>query len=367
MSNSMRDLISGEAELDDEEEDESFDERGGQRRHKNAVEDSSEEEEDDDDEEEARKVREGFIVDEDEDEDEGGDSDADVRPLHKRKREHRDREEEAQLDEDDLDLIGEQFGERPKPQTQSKFKRLKRGTRDEDRGNQRRGLDDIFSDEEDDAGEQRAYNNRSSYRQADEFDDFIEEDFPDDPEELEQQREDAEVARPRDRVIGNIADTANLDKDALDDMEAIFGNGEDYDWALQMEEEEEDREREEQAIELKDVFEPSQLKEKLLTDEDNEIRFTDEPERFQLDRKTFKSLQLTAEQFKEEARWITNQLWPKKGLASDLQSPFGKAVGKVLEFFIVDEVEVPYVFQHRKDYLLRLRLGTADGGGGGGS
>jgi hypothetical protein len=56
MSNSMRDLISGEAELDDEEEDESFDEGGGQRRQKNAVEDSSEEEEDDDDEEEARKV-----------------------------------------------------------------------------------------------------------------------------------------------------------------------------------------------------------------------------------------------------------------------------------------------------------------------
>ncbi|KAG7414074.1 Transcription elongation factor SPT6 [Fusarium oxysporum f. sp. rapae] len=353
MSNSMRDLISGEAELDDEEEDESFDEGGEERRRKAAVEDSSEEEEDDDDEEEARKVREGFIVDEDEDEEEGGESDGDVRPVHKRKRKHRDREEEEQLDEEDLDLIGEQFGERPKPQTQSKFKRLKRGYRDEERGNQRRGLDDIFSDEDEDAGEQRPYGR--SYRQADEFDDFIEEDFPEDPEELEQQREDAEVARPRDRVIGNIADTGNLDKDALDDMEAIFGNGEDYDWALQMEEEEEDREREEQAIELKDVFEPSQLKEKLLTDEDNEIRFTDEPERFQLDRKTFKTLQLTAEQFREEAKWITNQLWPKKGLAADLQIPFGKAVGKVLEFFIVDEVEVPYVFQHRKDYLLHTR------------
>lgn len=37
----------------------------------------------------------------------------------KRKREHRKREEEDDvLDEDDLDLIGEQFGERPKPQTQ---------------------------------------------------------------------------------------------------------------------------------------------------------------------------------------------------------------------------------------------------------
>lgn len=44
-----------------------------------------------------------------------------MRPVHKRKRKHRDREEEAQLDEEDLDLIGEQFGERPKPQTQVNF------------------------------------------------------------------------------------------------------------------------------------------------------------------------------------------------------------------------------------------------------
>lgn len=220
---------------------------------------------------------------------------------------------------------------------------------------ERRGLEEIFSDEDEDLGDQRPYG-RSNFRaQADEFDDFIEEDFPEDEAEIRQQMEDREVARPRDKGLGSVVDMTGLDKDALDDMEAIFGNGEDYDWALQMEEEEEDREREEQTIELKDVFEPSQLKEKLLTDEDNEIRFTDEPERFQLDRKPFKNFQLTAEQFKEEARWITNQLWPKKGLAPDLQAPFGKAVGKVLEFFIVDEVEVPYVFQHRKDYLLHTR------------
>lgn len=56
----MRDLISGEAELDDEEDDESFDgETGEQSRKKRATQfdDSSEEEEDDDDEEEAAKVR----------------------------------------------------------------------------------------------------------------------------------------------------------------------------------------------------------------------------------------------------------------------------------------------------------------------
>lgn len=53
----MRDLIDGEAELDDEEDDESFDEEGGDRpRRRPNIDDSSEEEEDDEDEEEARKV-----------------------------------------------------------------------------------------------------------------------------------------------------------------------------------------------------------------------------------------------------------------------------------------------------------------------
>jgi transcription elongation factor SPT6 len=58
---SMRDLISGEAELDDEENDESFDEETGEPRGKpkenGGLEDSSDDEEDDDDEEEAAKVR----------------------------------------------------------------------------------------------------------------------------------------------------------------------------------------------------------------------------------------------------------------------------------------------------------------------
>lgn len=58
---SMRDLIQGEAELDDEENDDSFDEETGEARPRkerdNAdLDDSSEEEEDDDDEEAARAV-----------------------------------------------------------------------------------------------------------------------------------------------------------------------------------------------------------------------------------------------------------------------------------------------------------------------
>ena len=58
---SMRDLIQGEAELDDEENDESFDEETGEVRPRKGkqngqIDDSSEEEDDDDDEEAAREV-----------------------------------------------------------------------------------------------------------------------------------------------------------------------------------------------------------------------------------------------------------------------------------------------------------------------
>ncbi|TRX93382.1 hypothetical protein FHL15_005657 [Xylaria flabelliformis] len=361
MSNSMRDLVIGEAELDDEEDDESFDEETGETREKNRnrdqdMNDSSEEEDDDDDEEEMQKVREGFIVDEDEDEEVDENSDEE-RKRRKRKR-RQERKEEEELDEEDLDLIGESVPdwERRQP-SQSKFKRLKRGHRDDEtRDAKHRDLNQMFSDEDEEVVDDRPYGGRSNRAAADEFEGFIEEDYPEDEEELQRQREDEEVARPRDKgMAGKVIDRTGLDRDALEDMDAIFGNGAEYDWALEVEEDEEVRKQEEQTLELKDVFEPSQLAEKLLTDEDNEIRFTDEPERFQLDRKPFKHLQISADQFKEESHWIANLMWPKKQLASDLQVPFHKAVGKVLEYFVVEELEVPYVFQHRKDYLIHAR------------
>lgn len=232
---------------------------------------------------------------------------------------------------------------------QPKFKRLKRGHQDEeDFPTERRGLDDIFSDDEEE--DQRPYARPSFRPQADEFAGFIEDDYEDE-DAKERELEEMEVARPRDKGVGAVIDTSGLDKDALQDMEDIFGDGADYEWALQAEDDEQEREEEEQEIQLRDVFEPSQLAEKLLTDEDNEIRFADEPERFQIERKGFKD-QLTDEQFKEEARWISALMWPKKNLPQEAYSPFTKSIGKVLEFFIGEGVEVPYVFQHRKDYLL---------------
>ena len=206
---------------------------------------------------------------------------------------------------------------------------------------------------------------RSSHRAQprgleDEFADFIEEDFSGD-EGREREEDDAEVARTVRRDFAGVKDAAGLDETAMEDMKEAFGTGFEYDWALELQEQDEQDERQPdgengdglaKGIELKDVFEPSQLAEKMLTDEDNQIRSIDEPERFQIARKPYKHLNLTDEQVKEESLWIAELMLPNKRLEQDLREPFQKSIAKVLEFMITDEYEVPFIFQHRKDYLI---------------
>lgn len=248
---------------------------------------------------------------------------------------------------------------------QPKLKRLKRGHK-EDRDQRPRGVDNFFDSEEEDEVDYR--NQRPSHRAdprnlQDEFADFIEEDFddrdgvPDD--------DDADISRPTGRTYTGIKDAAGLDEAALEDMKEAFGEGDEYDWALNIQDQEdedqqrvidpEDPEAIAKGLELKDVFEPSQLAEKLLTDEDNAIRAVDVPERFQLARKPYKDLVLTPDQFKEEGNWISDLIWNRKGsqgLPLEFRDPFRRAVAKVLEFMVVDEYEVPFIIHHRKDYLI---------------
>lgn len=189
----------------------------------------------------------------------------------------------------------------------------------------------------------------------DEMDDFIEDDVFSDDEQLQRQREDEiEIARPRTRVTGyGTTDATGLDENALDDMRAAFGDGNEYAFALDLEDQEEEQEEdEEKHLDLKDIFEPSQLAEKMLTEEDNRIRLADEPERHQIARKSYRHIVLTDEQFREEADWISNLMLLKKRLEPELRVPFQRSVAKVLEFLVTDDWEVPFIFQHRKDYMI---------------
>ncbi|KAJ5766456.1 uncharacterized protein N7511_004072 [Penicillium nucicola] len=347
---SLRDMIEGEALMDDDENEEVPDDYDGQVREgagtSNHYNDSSEEDdEEEDDEEAARAVREGFIVDEDEEMEER-------RARRQHKKRSRPREEEH-LDDEDLELIGEHVpGLQRGPVQESKFKRLKRG-KDRDSHQPSQGIDDIFnSDEEEEAQQYARPGQRRGLR--DEMDDFIEEDtFSDD--EAQRERDDLEVA-PASRVnkTGLLpTDISGLDENALEDMRAAFGDGTEYDFALQMEDQEdEEKETEERHLDLKDVFEPSELAERMLTEDDNQIRLLDEPERHQVARKPYRHVTLTEDQFREEALWISNLMLLKKRLDEELIEPFQRSVAKMLEFLITDDWEVPFIFQHRKDYMI---------------
>lgn len=342
-----------------EEEEEELDEEGQPTRRSNNVDmNDSSEEEDDDDEEAEREIREGFIVDEDED-----DEDAKQRKRERREERRKRRREEAEddiLDDEDLDLIGETHPDREGQQTQkTKYKRLKRGHREERPASEARGVEDIFSDDEE-GGDAAGARSRGAFGGAfgDEMDDFIEEDeFPD--EEGERMREDLEIRQPS---KGGFADIQNLKESGLDegdleDMRGAFGDGNEFEWALDVEKDLQAAEEGTGELELKDVFEPSQLVEKMLTEDDQKIRFTDVPERLQLARQPYKDLSELSEEEQtermiEESKWIANTMFPQQQLPSELREPFEQAVSKVLYFMNVEDYEPAFIFQNRKDYLI---------------
>ena len=358
----------GEAEVDDDESDDSFDEETGELKRKNKTNGTnghmtdSSEEEDDEDEEAAEEVRRGFIVDSDDEDQETRER----RRQEKKKRRREEREEEeAGLDEEDLDLIGENNPDFERREaSQPKFKRLKQGHKG-GREEVSHGLDDIFSDAEED----ERVPDRSRRRDEDEMGDFIEADYDDDGEDGDDDDDIAVTRRPARSAIG-IKEAAGLDENSYEDWKEVFGDGMEYDWALEAQDiidlkegrvDLDDPEGLEKGIELKDVFEPSQLADRMLTEEDNMIRLTDEPERFQIARKPYKNIDFTEEERAQEAQWISNLMLPKKRMDPDLRGPFQKAVAKVLEFMNTDLCEVPFIFQHRRDYLIHVqKMDAAD-------
>lgn len=361
-----------------------------------------------------KAIREGFIVD-DEDDEEEEEEQADGSLLmvkkkrKKRRRSQREEEDEEGLDEDDLDLVMENTGVEvhrssqvsfmfnPKfigsvliDRSQSKFKRLKQGRRQAEenrRRQQSRDLNEIFfSDEEDldapgepdddDEGPdnvRRGGGDRGDARGlVDEFADFIEEDEMSEEEGRQGgSDDDMQMAGRRHRERNHnrssyAPQNLNLREGAISDMQDIFGQGDEYDFALVTEEDhEEEGEDKVKELELKDVFEPSELADRMLTDEDNEIRLNDVPERYQIARKPYAHLKIGHEQIDEEGEWIARFLMPKKRLPVHLQEALVKAIKKILEFFVIREMEVPFVFQHRKDYLIHAEKVRGRGYGDG--
>lgn len=290
-----------------------------------------------------------LIIVEDGEEDDG----EAVRPRKKKRRLQRSkrRSESPVLDEEDLDLLDENLGNQSRRRSPSqKFKRIRRGGRSPS-PTRLRGVEEIFSDEEGeedvDVGPPRG-----------EFDDFIEDDEPESEEDdllKEARRIQRERMKAQQRAT-YLPNDAGIDADAMAEITDLFGDGLDYEFAMYPSDEEaeypEEGEEKAKEVQLKDIFEPSELKERLLTDADELIRITDEPERFQLYRPS-QSTPLDID-MERESNWIADRLLAreyKRRVDPELEGPFRQAITHVLGFFNTDSLEVPFIWQHRRDFL----------------
>ncbi|GAA5884415.1 hypothetical protein JCM3774_006395, partial [Rhodotorula dairenensis] len=399
---------------DDEEDDEGIDLRPGA----GSPGDSSEEEETDSEEE--REIRKGFIVDEDETErrrrrhrkkkrsrkhapkSEDGQDDQDAGSSRKRRKDSDD-ESEA-LDEDDLELLQENLGiRRSKPK--GKLRRLRRhrsvGSDNDDEAGSPSGrggnLNDIFAD--DDAAADQVEN----LFDADEMAGFIEDDTDEDDlrsqagdsdedrggddarerksrKQKERERRKAErgaaaAGGKRKRGFGGGLGGGRLEGvsiEAWQEVAEVFGNGQEYAWAMEDEDDDEPKPKD-----LKDLFEPSEIASRMLTEADEKIRLTDVPERQQLASVGLPPFELDAEgnlaplipeqELHAAAVWASDKVSRERtqqfllrdanGNLPPLRDHFVEAVKAVLRFINVDLLEPPHIWHHRSDYIIHAPPG----------
>lgn len=359
--------------------------------------DSSEEDDNlDDDEDEARKVKEGFIVD-DEDEEDG--------TISKKRRKHKRRnreDEDDRLSEDDLDLLMENAGvKRTTASSSGKLKRLKRveGKEEESSENEKTQqktsttsqLDNMFEDIDEETTsrgrrsdsdleeeDEESHNDRRVGRGVapkagimDELDDFIEEDeFSDEDEETRERRLEERRLQKQQRMNAP-TQISGLSSDKIDEMYDIFGDGHDYDWALEIENEEmnennvvggEDGEEVDEngipvqtkkTADLQDIYDLEDLKQNLLTEEDMLIRKTDLPERFQELRTGIQNYGTLSEQDQElEKKWVADKIALNKNFDAQYDmTEFRESIGNAIRFITQDNLEVPFIYAYRRNYI----------------
>ncbi|XP_051786507.1 transcription elongation factor SPT6 [Erpetoichthys calabaricus] len=375
----MSDFLESEAEESDEEYD--VDGEVQPKKSKKFVEVDDEEEEEEEnleDQDEHGNLR-GLIDDdveeeeeeEEEDEEEGSDS-GDEAGHRKRKRIFDDR-----LDDDDIDLIEENLGVKVK---RKKFRRVLKVSDDEDEEEEdgREGhekdliAEEIFQGEEGDDGEHIEVpvhgpeEDEEEDTEESDIDDFI---VDDDGQPLK---------RPKWRKkLPGYTDAA------LQEAQEIFGGEFDFEEfeneAYDVEEEEEEEPDEESWDRPKkqtkkrvgrrsifEIYEPSELESSHLTDQDNEIRANDIPERFQL--RSIPVHSAEEEELEEEAEWIYRNAFStptisiqdsldylERGSSGSNFSRKGPStiqkIKEALNFMKVQQFEVPFIAFYRKEYV----------------
>ncbi|KAJ2460428.1 Transcription elongation factor spt6, partial [Coemansia sp. RSA 2424] len=437
----------------DEGSDEGYDTR--RARYSDDDEDEDDEEDDNDDELRREGFLVDDDEDEEEEADDDNDDRQNKKKKKKKKRRRHHTEggidEEGDsdngLDEEDLALVAENTNQ----EVGTKFKRLKRGrtSRVDDNNNEddelRAELDDLMDTGDDVA---RRGGGRGSERNDDLglFDDGVESDISahdyrasrrmdrgrdtgggarsdegedsdglvDDPLSASRRRRPAHDdgrddidagagARSRrdgpEREEGGASGVANylfdslesIDDDTWMELQDIFGDGEEYAFAMESTQAAADSYREKT---LADVFEPAELEAKMMTQLDDDIRTTDIPERIQMRAAgQAEALRpLSDDEINEEATWIIGKLhrWQTRmrelraqrggesegegdgdGGAHELfkqaeffSERFLAGVLEVLKHMSHDFYEVPYIHQHCRELFVAGEGEGGDGGGG---
>ncbi|XP_032176877.1 transcription elongation factor SPT6 isoform X2 [Mustela erminea] len=353
------------------------------------------EEEDDDEEEEEENLDDqdeqgnlkGFINDDD-DEDEGeedegsdsGDSEDDVGHKKRKRTSFDDR-----LEDDDFDLIEENLGVKVK--RGQKYRRVKKMSDDEDDDEEEYGkeehekeaiAEEIFQDGEGEEGQEAVEAPMAPPEEEEEddeesdIDDFI---VDDDGQPLKKPKWRKKLPGYTDAALQEAQEIFGVDFD-YDEFEKYN----EYDEELEEEYEYEDDEAEgeirvrpkkttKKRVSRRSIFEmyePSELESSHLTDQDNEIRATDLPERFQLRSIPVKGAE--DDELEEEADWIYRNAFATptislqescdyldRGQPSSSFSRKGPStiqkIKEALGFMRNQHFEVPFIAFYRKEYV----------------
>lgn len=117
---------------------------------------------------------------------------------------------------------------------------------------------------------------------------------------------------------------------------------------------------------VKQVFEPSEIRKRWLTEDDDLIRVQDIPERMQLATSSLSPLsslsihiRLTEDDLGGAAMWVTQRLSARKnreffspeGQFQHLKASLVMAVTFTLRYLFIEEFEVPYIWTHKRDHI----------------
>lgn len=106
---------------------------------------------------------------------------------------------------------------------------------------------------------------------------------------------------------------------------------------------------------MEDIFEPSELAERMMTEVDEEIRLRDVPERLQVRYEGLKKSfdPASQEEVHEEAAWISRLMARSRGEEIPTDE-FTTAVAHVVRFFTTEFLEVPHIKDHRRDFFTKV-------------